>query len=165
MRPALPAGVALAGALAAGVALAGAPEPAKPVDPATFSGRWFQLGRWGADSPRPCPAATEDFTAGPKGTAVTVSCHPAGGGGAVYHGRLAILPGSANAKFRLRFFGGLITREYWTLDHAGDWAVTMTPNGRTLYLMARRPALDAAEKAVALAKVRALGFEPGAVQP
>jgi apolipoprotein D and lipocalin family protein len=144
---------------------AGATEPGKPVDPAMFSGRWYQLGRMGADAPRPCPAATEDFASDGRGVNVTVICHPAGGGGDTYHGRLAIIPGSANAKFKLQFFGGLVTREYWTANHAGDWALTMTPNGRTLYLMARHSALEAPERAAALAGIRALGFDPAVMRP
>jgi apolipoprotein D and lipocalin family protein len=144
---------------------AGASEPGKPVDPAMFSGRWYQLGRMGADAPRPCPAATEDFASGGRGVNVTVICHPAGGGGDTYHGRLAIIPGSADAKFKLQFFGGLVSREYWTMNHAGEWALTMTPGGRTLYLMARHPALAASERAAAVAAIRALGFDPAGMRP
>ena len=151
--------------LAAGAAVAGAPEPSKPGDPSGFSGRWYQLGRAGAESPHPCPAATEDYASDDRGPTVTVVCHPAGGGGATYHGRVTIIPGSANAKFRLQVFGGLVTREYWTLDHASAWALTATPDGRTLYLMARRPTLGGAERAAAWARIRALGFDPASLQP
>lgn len=165
MRASAPSAVGLAGVLIACAAGAGPLEPAKPVDLSAFSGRWYQLGRIGEDAPRPCPAATEDFARDNRGPIVTVVCHPAGGGGATYHGRVAITPGSANAKYKLQFFGGLVTREYWTLDHAGPWELTVTPAGHTLYLMARSPTLSEAERAAALARIHVLGFDPTGMKP
>ena len=63
----------------------------------------------------------------------------------------------------MSFFGGLITREYWVLDHALDqsWVLMATPGGNNLWLLARRPVLDPAVRAMATARIAALGYNVG----
>ena len=61
----------------------------------------------------------------------------------------------------MRFMGGLITQEYWILDHADDnaWAIMATPGGHFVWVLARRPALEPALRAQVLGRVRALGYD------
>jgi apolipoprotein D and lipocalin family protein len=60
----------------------------------------------------------------------------------------------------MSFLGGLKKQEYWVLDRADDqsWAIMATPGGNFVWLLSRKPAMDAAAKAAALARVKALGY-------
>jgi apolipoprotein D and lipocalin family protein len=80
---------------------------------------------------------------------------------------VTIVPGSGAAKFRMSFFGGLISQEYWVLDHAEDqsWALMATTGGNYLWLLARRPVLDPRAHAAALARIAALGYDVAKLTP
>ena len=72
-----------------------------------------------------------------------------------------MLPSTQNAKMQLAMLGGLLTQQYWILDHAADdgWLIMTTPNDHYVWLMARQPALNAAARAAALARLQQLGFD------
>jgi apolipoprotein D and lipocalin family protein len=144
-------------------ALAGAPEPVKPVDTRLYSGRWYEIARTANQRQSDCHAATSDFSAGARGTfSVVQSCHKGTSGQTTaYKARGTIVPDSGNTKIKLGFFGGLINQEYWIEDHADDnsWAIMATPGGHYVWLLSRRPALDARARAAALKRVHDLGFD------
>lgn len=156
-------GVVFAALLAfAPPALAGAPQPVKPASGTLFSGRWYQIARIAAADPHPCHGATDDFApAKGDGFKVTLTCHDNSGKMNQVSVKGGVLPGSAGAKIRVSFLGGLFHQEYWILDHAADnaWALMATPGGRYLWLLSRSPALAAGEHAAALGAIRALGYD------
>ena len=61
---------------------------------------------------------------------------------------------------QLGMLGGLISQEYWILDHADDnrWLIMATANQRYVWLLSRAPALSAAERAQAVGRLQQLGF-------
>jgi apolipoprotein D and lipocalin family protein len=69
-------------------------------------------------------------------------------------------PGSA-AKWRMSYFGGLVHREYWVLDHAQDnsWLILGMPGGRYVWVLGRRPEAPAGLREHALRKVAAFGYD------
>jgi apolipoprotein D and lipocalin family protein len=71
-----------------------------------------------------------------------------------------VLPASGNAKMQLGLLGGLISKEYWILDHADDngWLIMTTSDGRYVWLMSRRPVITAAVKAAAIGRMQQLGL-------
>ncbi len=71
-----------------------------------------------------------------------------------------MLPASGNAKMQLGMLGGLISREYWILDHADDnnWLIMATSDGRYVWLMSRQPAITAAVRAAAIGRMQQLGL-------
>jgi apolipoprotein D and lipocalin family protein len=156
--------------LAGSAALAKAPQPARPVAPSLYSGRWYQLAQIAKIDAHPCPAATDDFSPdGRGGITAVATCHETSAPGRThqYQAKVSILPGSRAAKFKMSFFGGLIIQEYWVLDHADDqsWALMATPGGNYLWLIARRPGLDPASRAAAVARIAALGYNTSKLTP
>jgi apolipoprotein D and lipocalin family protein len=145
-------------------ALAAAPQPARAVAPAVYSGRWYEIARTPNLGQGDCQAATSDFT-GWTGSAFKVvqTCHKGSPLGPldVHPATATIMPGSGNAKLKMAFLGGLIRQEYWILDHADDyaWAIMATPGGHFVWLLARRPALDAQTRAAAIQRLRTLGYD------
>jgi apolipoprotein D and lipocalin family protein len=151
-------------ALAASAASAAAPQPAKPVAPAVFSGRWYEIARTPNVAQKDCQGSSSDFSGWASGEfAVKQICHKGSPAGPVqtFNAKAKILPASGNAKMKMMFFGGLVSQEYWILDHADDngWAIMATPGGNYVWVLSRRPVLDAATKAAALQRVHALGYD------
>ncbi|MBV9996834.1 MAG: lipocalin family protein [Caulobacteraceae bacterium] len=152
--------------LTAGGALAraGPPQPAKPVPANLYSGRWYEIARTPNQMQNGCQGSTSDFSGWSAGGAFSVvqTCHKGSLSGPTqtYNARGKILSND-NAKMKLGFFGGLISQEYWILDHADDnaWAIMARYDGRYVWLLSRRPVLDGAEKQTALSRLKALGFD------
>ena len=154
------------GALASGgAARAGAHLPVRPVSSDLYSGRWYEIARTPNTLQKDCQGATSDFLGLQDGVFTVVeTCHRGTPTGAakIIKARAKLVPSSANTRFRMSFFGGLIHQEYWILDHASDdsWAVMATPGGNYVWLLSRHPALPPAIEAAALARVAALGYAP-----
>lgn len=149
------------------VAFAGAPPPAKPVAAEFYTGRWFEIARTPNAGQRNCQAPTTDFTTantenGGASFKVRQICHRGSplGEEKVFTTTGKIIGGSQNTRFTMSFLGGLKKQEYWVLDCANDhsWAIMATPGGNYVWLIARRPDLPAASQAVAVERVRALGY-------
>ena len=154
--------VLTASALSGGVARAGAQSPAKPVPPEFYSGRWYEIARTPNAGQRDCEAPTTDFTTQGARFKIRQVCHRGSplGPEKVFSTTGKIIQGSQNTRFTMSFLGGLKNQEYWVLDCANDrsWAIMATPGGHYVWLIARTPDLPAASQAVAVERVRALGY-------
>ena len=155
---------ALSALAVAGNARAGAPPPAKPVANAVYSGHWYEIARTPNLHEIDCQAGSFTFVGWAAGDfSVVQTCHhgSAAGPAKTTTAKAHILPGSQNAKFKMSMLGGLISQEYWILDHADDdqWVIMATPGGHYVWLMSRRPVLDAQSRATALARTKALGYD------
>ncbi len=159
----------LACVVTAGTVLAAAHPPAKAVSPDFYSGRWYEIARTPNFGQRDCQAPTTDFTAantpekGATSFKVRQTCHHGSPNGAekVFSTTGDIIAGSQNTRFTMSFLGGLKKQEYWVLDCANDhsWAIMATPGGNYVWLIARKSDMPAATKAVAVERVRSLGYE------
>jgi apolipoprotein D and lipocalin family protein len=141
------------------------PQPAKPVPPQLYSGRWYEIARTPNSLQTNCQAATNDF-ANWDGTGVfkvVETCRQGSPTGPrqSYGAGGKVLAGSANAKMRLGFMGGIVQQEYWILDHAdnGSWAIMDRSDGRYVWLLSRQPVLDPATRAAVLGRIHQLGFD------
>ncbi len=163
MRPSTFLASVLTASALAGAAWAGAPPPAKAVSADFYSGRWYEIARTPNFGQRDCQAPTTDFTAEGTRFKVLQVCHRGAPSGPekTFSTRGQILDGSRNTRFTMSFLGGLRKQEYWVLDCADDhgWAIMATPGGHYVWLIARKPSMPAAEKAAALARVKALGYD------
>ena len=160
MRPL--AALCLALAIAA-PAWAKAPEPSKPVDPARFSGRWYEFARLPNANQRNCQAPTYDWSRDAKGQlSIALSCRAGSptGKASVRRARATVIPGSENAKLQVSFLGGVVKVEYRILDHAPDysWVLMGTEGGNYLWLLSTRPNPPAAVRDAAVARAKALGY-------
>jgi apolipoprotein D and lipocalin family protein len=140
------------------------PQPARSVPPSLYAGRWYEIARTPNQMQSDCQGSTSDFSGWSAGDFHLVqTCHAGSplGPGQTFDAHGRVLPASANAKMRLGFLGGLISQEYWILDHADDeaWAIMDRADGRYVWLLSRRPTLSPADRATALARLQALGFD------
>ena len=162
MRPLI---LALAASLACvGAAAAGAPEPLKSFDVGHMAGRWYEIARLPNSVNQGCQAGTTDWAAvGPGRFEITAVCRKGSpdGPARTIKGAVRITDPVTHAKVRMSLFGGLISSDYWLLDHADDygWLIMGSPNGKVMSIMAARPALPPAVKARVLQLARSMGYD------
>jgi apolipoprotein D and lipocalin family protein len=133
-------------ALPAFAAAPKAPEPAKPVDAASFfAGRWYEIGRTPKSFNAGCVAGVSDFSSKDGRLYERDACHdkvPDGKEESIA-GPLKILNPGANTKVDVgyRALGGLfpIHREYWVLDHGDNWFIIAGPDMTEVNLYSREP--------------------------
>jgi apolipoprotein D and lipocalin family protein len=148
-----------------------APQPAKPVAPAFFSGRWYEIARTDNFRQAGCEAPTYDFGA-PKGDtrSFVLTCRKGSPTGKAESISVSIrMPAdSLRNKFKVSAMGGVLRQEYWVLDRADDlsWAIMATPGGNYVWLLARSPKLDTSVKGQLLNRIKGMGYDLGKiVQP
>ena len=130
-----------------------------------YTGRWYEIARTPNSMQADCQGATTEFSGWAGGAFKAVqTCHKGAPTGPAQVTRVdgKVLPASQNAKMQLAMLGGLISQEYWILDHADDnrWLIMCTANQRYVWLLSRAPALSAAEKAQAMAPHAAARLQP-----
>ena len=140
---------------------AAAPAPAHRVDPASYTGRWYEIARIPNRFQRNCAAPYVDYTH--DGLKVRAEQHctaVAGRNGRTYRSSGRILDPGTNAKVRLTFLG-FWSQDYWIVDNdaAAGWALVGDPGGRFVWVMSREANPGAAVRDVAIARVRALGYD------
>lgn len=140
------------------------PAPARAVDLDRFySGRWLEIARLPMRLTDGCVAgATNYVVVDPGRVDVRDTCQidtPLGREKAI-GGRGEVLDPGTNAKLRVRYLGGLITWDYWVLDHAGDysWFISADPTFDKLWIYTREVP-DAAQREALVARAAALGYD------
>lgn len=155
------AAIAVLAALGPGLAQAAAPEPAKPVELSRYVGRWYEVARLHNMIEAGCEQAWADYTQSRSGSiSVAESCRMPSGRMKVYRASAKILDPGRDAKMRLTFMP-FVSRQYWVLDHAPDyaWAIVGNPTGKYLWLFSRRPTVSAAEREAMFTRARELGYD------
>jgi apolipoprotein D and lipocalin family protein len=147
----------------ASAAAAATPQPTKPVAPGLYSGRWYEIARTTNRMQADCQASTTDFSGWRSGAFSAVqTCHKGAPTGpkTTVSVQGHVLPSSGNTKMQLGMLGGLISREYWIVDHADDnnWLIMCTSDGRYVWLLSRQPVVTAAVKAAAIGRMQQLGL-------
>jgi apolipoprotein D and lipocalin family protein len=143
-------------------------QPVAHIELARMMGRWYEVARLPNTTQRGCLAGTSDWTRSGEGFAVVQACHKGSPDGPLSewkaHARVA--DPVSNAKFKMTFFGGLISQEYWVLDDRADegWLILATHDGHYLWLMSQKPVLPAAVKSEAVARIKQLGFDIGRLE-
>lgn len=141
-----------------------APQPARAVDLDRFySGRWLEIARLPMSLTDGCVAgATNYVVVNPTRVDVRDTCQvdtPQGREKSI-GARGEILDPGTNAKLRARYVGGLITWDYWVLDHADDysWFISADPTFNKLWIYTREVP-DADQRQRLVARARALGYD------
>ncbi len=141
---------------------AGAPAAGK-LELHRMMGRWYEVARVPNALQDDCAAAASDWKAAPHGFAVVQSCHRGSPSGPVkqWKAKATVADPGSNTRFRMTFFGGLVSQDYRVLDHSLEqgWLILATANGKYLWLMSQRPTLPSLIRAQALARVKQLGFD------
>lgn len=162
------AGVAVAGLAACATTLSPdqvrAPQPSRPVDAERlYTGRWLEIGRLPMRLTDGCVAGASIYTLrSPTTLAVRDTCQsgtPTGKEKAIGADATILDPGT-NAKFRARYFAGLVTWEYWILDHDDDytWFISADPTFDKLWIYTREVPSPALLEQL-IERARALGYD------
>ena len=155
-------------AAAQGASAQAMPQPVQHVELTKIMGRWYEVARLPNMTQRGCQAGTSDWTRNGDGFSVVQACHKGSPDGPLSEWKAKARPIDpvSNAKFKMSFFGGLVSQEYWVLDQRTDqgWLILSTHDGRYLWLMSQRPTLPMAIKSEALARIKQLGFDTGRLE-
>lgn len=147
------AGVAIVGAAALAkccctsrrkAGIASVPEPLKPVDLASYLGRWYEFARYENRFEEGDEGVTAFYSLRKDGLVTVVNRgrqDGLDGKSKVAKGRAKIVPGSRGAKLKVSFFGPFFVGDYWVLDHADDygWSIVGEPSGKYLWILTREP--------------------------
>jgi apolipoprotein D and lipocalin family protein len=149
---------------ASAVATAAAPR----IELTQMMGRWYEVARTPNSLQKGCQAGASDWTRAGDGFTVVQSCHKGSPAGplAEWRARARVADPVTNTKFKMSFFGGLISQEYRVLDHSTDqgWLILATGDGKYLWLMSQTPTLTPAARTQALARIKQLGFDTGRLE-
>jgi apolipoprotein D and lipocalin family protein len=143
-------------------------QPVAHIELAKMMGRWYEVARLPNMIQRGCQAGASEWTRVPDGFAVIQTCHKGTPDGPLSewkaHARVA--DPISNAKFKMTFFGGLVSQEYWVLDQHEDegWLILATHDGKYLWLMSQKPTLPPAVRTQAVARIKQLGFDIGRLE-
>jgi apolipoprotein D and lipocalin family protein len=133
----------------------------------SMMGRWYEVARAPNQLQRGCTGGISDWTRSGDGFSVVQSCHKGAPNGplAEWRGKAHVADPS-NTKFRMSFFGGLISQDYQVLEHRQNegWLILSTRDGKYLWLMSQKPTLPEQIKAEAIARIRQLGFDPARLE-
>jgi apolipoprotein D and lipocalin family protein len=159
--------LAATAAFAASHAMAMA-QPVAHIELTRMMGRWYEVARLPNKTQHGCTAGTSDWTRTGEGFSVVQACHRGTPDGplAEWKAKARVADPVSNAKFKMSFFGGLISQEYWVLDQRPEegWLILATHDGAYLWLMSQKPTLPVAVRAEAVARIKQLGFDVGRLE-
>ena len=153
--------VATVALLGAAPAFAGPSPPDNRIELTKMTGRWYEVARLPNKTQKDCQGGTSDWVRSGEGYSVVQACHKGGltNPATEWKAKAKVIDPRTNARIKMSFFGGMLSQEYWVLDHKSDWLILGTPNGNYMWLMSQRPVLSAQAKAQAVARVRQLGYD------
>ena len=144
-----------------------APEAAPKIEFAKMMGRWYEVARVPNALQDGCQAGASEWKPAEKGFAVLQTCRKGSPTGPLATWKAkAVVNDSAAATFKMSFFGGVVSQQYKVLDHRPDqgWLILSTANGKYLWLFSQKPILAAPARALAITRIRQLGFDPGRLE-
>ena len=165
------AALAIAAPLAAVAEDAAAPlTTIESLDVPRYMGRWHEIARYPNRFQKQCVGeSSADYQLQADNTVrVTNRCRLADGRMNEAIGQARQLGGPASPKLEVRFapawlsFLPLVWGDYWVVEIDDDyqWVVVSEPSRRFLWVLARKPALDARIEASIRARLVARGFDP-----
>lgn len=137
--------------------------PAAKIEIAHMTGRWYEVARLPNKTQKDCQGGTSDWEKTSDGYAVVQTCHrgSVSAPATEWKAKARVIDPRTNARFKMSFFGGMVSQEYWVLDHRAEqgWLILGTPGGKYLWLMSQRPSLSQAMKAQAVSRIKQLGYD------
>jgi apolipoprotein D and lipocalin family protein len=141
------------------------------VDMVRYAGTWYEIARLPNKLQAECAGdVTTSFRLrGMRTYDIETRCRRADGSQEVDVGIARVQDPATNAKMEWRFLPLALAwwpfawTDYWIVDLAPDysWAVAAVPTREAMWILARKPDLDAATYDRLVAKARAMRFETG----
>lgn len=145
------------------------PLPTVPkVDLSRYAGTWHEVSRLPNTFQKSCVRSMAEYTALPDGTVgVKNTCYKTKGRTSGVKGVAEPVPGSGNARLRVKFGGFAALApdpeegNYWiiALDSQYRWAMVGTPDRKFLWMLSRQPQLPFPVYQDLKAKAKTLGFD------
>ena len=144
------------------------------VDPKRYAGAWHEVARLPNRFQKDCLKSTANYTVNRDGTLeVLNTCAEKGGRMSDVKGVAEPVPGSGNARLRVKFQGlaalAPVPEEgnYWIigLDPNYQWAMVGTPDRNFLWFLSRKPQLPYDTYRTLKARARELGFDTSKLIP
>lgn len=137
------------------------PEPAKAVEIERYLGKWYEIGRYENRFEKGCEAVTAEYSLREDGIIRVLNSCDKNGERDSAEGKAKPVEGSNNAKLKVSFFGPFYLGNYWVLDRAEDysWSIVGEPEGKYLWLLARKANLSAKQKQALWKRAAALGYD------
>ena len=141
----------------------------RQVDLKRYEGRWFEIAKYPNWFQRGCVAdTTAEYTAQPDGTIRIVNrCRQKNGSIREVRGQASVVPGSNNAKLRVRFAGSPIAGDYWIigLDEKNyAWALVGHPSRQFLWILSRQPHMPPGTYSDIVSLAEKLGYKPERIE-
>lgn len=146
------------------------PLPTVPrVDLNRYEGHWFEIAKYPNWFQRGCVADTSaEYTAQPDGSIRIVNrCRQKNASIREARGQASVVPGSNNAKLRVRFAGSPIAGDYWIigLDEKNyAWALVGHPSRQFLWILSRTPRLNPQTYSDIVSLAEKLGYKPARIE-
>lgn len=139
------------------------------VDLGHYAGRWYEVAKYPNWFQRACASDTtaryslrEDGKIG-----VENRCLRADGSAIEARGVATVVPGSGNAKLRVRFGWSPVAGDYWILgldERHYSWALVGHPSRKFLWILSRTPQLPAETYAEIEALAVRLGYDAARIE-
>lgn len=146
------------------------PMPVVPsVDLGRYAGRWYEIARYPNWFQRSCSSdTTANYSLREDGRiGVENRCLRADGSAIEARGVATVVPGSGNAKLRVRFGWSPVAGDYWILgldERNYSWALVGHPSRKFLWILARTRQLPTETYGEIVALAERLGFDASRIE-
>lgn len=153
-------------ALLASCASVPPPSTIPSVDLARYAGEWHEIESFPSWFQRGCAATKATYTPLPDGKIRVINTCERNGRPVSIEGTARVVPGSNNAKLKVRFFWPF-EGDYWILDldPSYRWAAVGHPNRKYLWILSRTPQLEPALLASIRSRLAAQGYDISRLRP
>jgi apolipoprotein D and lipocalin family protein len=133
------------------------------VDLKRYAGKWYEIASYPQRFQKGCCCTTAEYTLTDKGYVIVENrCRKNGVDGkpSGITGKAFVEKNSGNAKLKVQFFWPF-SGKYWIIDLADDYsyAVVGHPNREYLWILSRKPVLDAEVLKGIQTRIGQLGFD------
>lgn len=137
------------------------------VDLQQYAGKWYEIARYDNWFQRNCVGVTATYTPLADGRIEVVNlCRERTLDGPIesIEGTARVVDGNTNAKLKVQFFPPF-EGDYWILELGPEYeyAVVGEPGRRFLWILSREPIMDDEIYEDILAKLPAMGYDPGSL--
>ncbi len=142
-------------------------ETVESVDLDRYQGLWYEIARFPNQFEKNCEGVTAEYALRDDGLiSVVNTCRKGGVDGkiTVAKGRARVVDAASNARLEVSFFGPF-WGDYWIIGLEDDYSISLVgePQGRYLWILSRTPVLSDEQRADALARLKAFGYNTDAL--
>jgi apolipoprotein D and lipocalin family protein len=141
------------------------PETVKFVDLEKYAGLWYEYASFPARFQKGCTNTTAEYKLSPEGYVIVINKCTRENDRTGIEGKAFVVPESGNSKLKVQFFWPF-RGDYWVLELADDysWAAVGSPKRNYLWILSRRPVMEADLYNEITSRVAVKGFDINKLQ-